>query len=575
MKGLGTALFISSILVVQTTADPFPVRSLDIPYEAGSPDGAFAVYHKDGVATRLYVRDVRTGAERVLVDADGRVTNPVWSTDSRLLAFTVTNPTTRVAELRVVAADGGQVRTVAATASAATWTIRNEVVFSKPNPAINGSDWLVAPADGTGTPKRIYAQNQDAVVAIAPDASAVVLNQRGQLVLDEVATGAERSVAGGIGIESAPTFSPDGKLLAFFSDRDGHWALHVTPLDKIPAAHPLKIANFDSQPLRSAAWWTNDGRLAVRATYDDDALYRVDLDPSAHVRAPAAPLKQDTTVVHDFVVRSPDGRRVAYQYSMGSKIGVGVAESDGSGERRVIERDRSGPAAGVQPLAWRSADELLLYDSIASPGGLYALNVSSGASTVVAALDLGDSDSAYVAASRELVYAAGSMMDEAGQLKIRSIASGKERTIATVGYLIGFAVSGDGRHVAYTRWTARPGANVPVEMKVMAIDGTPEKTLLAASPAFCLPAAWSPDGANLLYLDRGTIPRVIRIADGQSWPLFDAPGPTSWRSANVSWSADGVLLMPGHQARQEAQARVWEGVTYEAVSRLMGRGAGR
>jgi hypothetical protein len=36
-----------------------------------------------------------------------------------------------------------------------------------------------------------------------------------------------------------------------------------------------------------------------------------------------------------------------------------------------------------------------------------------------------------------------------------------------------------------------------------------------------------------------------------------------------------VLLIPGHQARQEAQARVWEGVTYEAVSRLVARGAGR
>jgi Tol biopolymer transport system component len=569
------ALFIVSVLAVQASADPFPMRLVDVPFEAGSPDGAWAVYHKDGVATRLYVRDVKTGAERLLVEADGRVTNPVWSTDGRQIAFTVTNPTTRVAELRVVSGGGGEPRTVAATASPAIWTTRNEVVFSRPNPAINGSDWLVAPADGTGTPKRIYVQNQDAVVAIAPDASAVILNQRGQLVLDEVATGAERSVAGGIGTESAPFFSPDGKLLAFSSDRDGRWSLYVTPVDKIPAAHPLKVANFDSQPLRSATWWTNDGRLAVRATYDDDALYRVDLDPAAHVKAPAAPLKQDTTVVHDFVVRSPDGRRLAYQYSRGSRIGIGVAGSDGSGERLVIDRDRSGPAAGVQPLAWRSADELLLYDAIASPPGLYALNVASGASTVVAALDLGNSDSAYVAATQELVYAIGSMMDEAGQLKVRSIVGGRERTIATVGYLIGFAVSADGRHVAYTRWTARPNANVPVEMKLMAIDGTPEKTLLSASPTFCLPAAWSPDGANLLYFDRGTIPRVIRVADGQSWPLFDAPGPTSWRSTNVSWSADGVLLIPGHQARQEAQARVWEGVTYEAVSRLMARGAGR
>jgi hypothetical protein len=435
---------------------------------------------------------------------------------------------------------------------------------------------MIVPADGSAAPKRFYAQNYDAVVAIAPDASAVILNQRGQLVLDEVATGAQRPVAGGVGQEAWPLFSPDGKLIAFSSDRDGRWALYVVPADKLPAAHPVKVANFDGPPQREVAWWTRDGRLAVRATYDDDAVYRVEMDAAGHAKAPAAALKQDTAVVHDFVTRSRDGRRVAFEYVKGLKVGIGVTGVDGAGERRFLEGDRISQAGGVQPLAWRSSNELLVYDAIRTPRGLYALDADSGAVKLVAPIDLGDSDSAYVPARQELVYSTGTALDEAGQLKARSVGDGKERTIATISYLMSFAVSGDGKHIAYTRWTARPmAANVPAELNLMSIDGKPEKTLLPAAAAYSLPAAFAPDGKSLLYYLRGATPRVISIEDGQSWPLFESAGPLAFRSVNVSWSSDGVLLMPGHQTRQEARARAWDGVTYEAVTRLMNRDSGR
>jgi dipeptidyl aminopeptidase/acylaminoacyl peptidase len=78
--------------------------------------------------------------------------------------------------------------------------------------------------------------------------------------------GASRQLTAGTGRDSAPRWSPDGRLLAFISDRSGSPQLHLLPLDG-GEAQQLTSLEFG---VGSPAWSPDGSRLAVLSAAGSD-----------------------------------------------------------------------------------------------------------------------------------------------------------------------------------------------------------------------------------------------------------------------------------------------------------------
>jgi hypothetical protein len=142
-----------------------------------------------------------------------------------------------------------------------------------------------------------------------------------------------------------------------------------------------------------------------------------------------------------------------------------------------------------------------------------------------------------------------------------------------------FQSSPDGRHIVYSGGlSARPARGAGPrgqpggEMRLMTIDGAPEKLLLTTPTGTPDPAAWSPDGKFLLYYVDST-PRVMNVQALESWALLDSPNQPGLYYNEATWAPNGsFVVMPGDGTRQEPRPLAWEGVSYEALTRLLVRG---
>jgi Tol biopolymer transport system component len=541
------------------------MHTLDATYESGSPDGALVVYHKDNVARRLYIRDVTAGNERLLVEPDGAVGNAVWSPDSRQLAFTVTPTAPRDTDVRVVTIATGAIRSLGASGAVVAWTARDEILFSRSTWS-GGRSWYLVAARG-GEPKMVWAGYRPGV--ITPDGRSLVFEAlSGRLLFHDLTNEVERTITAVTANETMPIVSPDGRLLAFASDRDGAWAFYVAPFDRLPMRNPVRIASLDARPDGQVAWWTRNGALVLRATYSGSHVYRLDMDgKSGRSTGSLQRLTRDASD-HESPVVSPNSQVIAYAWWRSeTATGIGLVDARGGAGRVLLER----PAAEPLPIGWRSPEEILLYDGRSTPHGLAALNVNSKTLLPLAPLEADRWDFAFVPQRQEVLYATGSGSAKGVVLKALSLPDGKERVVATIDYLLNLRVSQDGRHIAYVRWAA--GQQSPGEIRLMTIDGEPESLLLSESTAgrSSHVAAWSPDGRFLLYFDPNDAPRVMNVATAESWPLVEGNDQPDWSSYDeATWSPDGsFIVLPGDGTWKDAQLRVWDGVTYEAVVRIM------
>ncbi len=106
-----------------------------------------------------------------------------------------------------------------------------------------------------------------------------------------------------------------------------------------------------------------------------------------------------------------------------------------------------------------------------------------------------------------------------------------EQLTDAIGNVIDFAVSPDGRQIAYSALTNNDGQNATSDLWLMNADGTSAEMLLACVDAACSNPMWMPDGQRLLYERRnipvpGAAPGNPRLwwldaATGDTVPLFE------------------------------------------------------
>lgn len=562
-------------------AGPFRTRTLDTDVELASPDGRYAAYHKNEGEElgKLYLRDLRTNAERLLVDLDGAVNNLAWSPDGRQIAFNVQNAQKKIRDVRVVTVATGETRTLAARDYPAMWSAAGDLYLFRLDYPANSIEYLMVPAGGgEARPFLTWSIATGDFPVMTPDGKSLISAKSKRLLLVDLATRAERPITTGSAEEGRPILvSPDGRVVAFASNPDGKWGMYVAPLDQIPVRAPLRIGDVDPTAFARAAgqrqsWWLANGQLSlVSANYTGD-VFRVEMD-RATGRATSAPqrLTQDAPWNTGGVV-SPDGRQIAYSYFRGPKSGFAVMDADGLNERPLVD------LSGVLPLGWRAPGEILFYDFAAPKGQkpeITVYDLKTGAQKPLAQLT--GLYWKYVPARQEILHShPGGGGPRAGLvLRARSLVTGADRDVATIDNLAPwYSASPDGRYIAYT--VTAPGddtSRMECEVALMTIEGARDKVLVPKQRPCAIPNAWSPDGRFLLLTIAGEGARVLEVESTRSWPLHpdvktDLQNPAWPRWEANSWSPDGsFVLLTFSQRRVERIA--WEGVTYEAVVKLM------
>jgi Tol biopolymer transport system component len=559
-----------------SSAGPFPPQVVSSDWLLGSPDGKSVLFRKDRADTgRIYLRDLASGAERLIIDLPNMVGGLVWSPDSRQLAFNLQDSTEESQEIRIVTIASRESRTMGARGSVAAWTTSGELFILQVNLAVNTADWSLVSATG-GEPRKVIAASvsQGGLVRITPDARTIVITRSKRLVVVDLATGTERPITTNGAEETRPVLSPDGRLLAFASNPDGRWAIYVAPLDRIPVRTPLRIAYVDQPGLvlvryGLADWWTRDG-LAMSLGYADSNIYRVTMNRTTG-RAVDAPERLTHDSPHNTLPAvAPDGRHIAYYARSGSKGGIAVMDANGVSERPLIEQ------AGALPLAWRSPDEILFHNFATTAGqkpAITSLNIATGGQQAVAQVE--GLYWTYVPARQEILHFSpgGGNPRPGAVLKAYSVVNRVDRTVATIDYLSPVpSVSPDGRTIAYV---AFPGSvfTGSCELAAMSINGVRERVLRSQQQECMVPArgptAWSPDGKYLLLDGDKFRPHVMEVATGATWPLLgDSADGGDWMTGGFAPDGSSVLLT---RSANRAERLSWSGVTYEAVVKLMGR----
>lgn len=226
------------------------------------------------------------------------------------------------------------------------------------------------------TPERlVYELRAAADPALSPDGRSVayvlgtvkpgVRAGVSHLWLVDVASGSARQLTRAEARDSLPRFSPDGRALAFVSDRSGEYAIYLLPLD---GGEPRELARR-KRPIVDLAWSPDGTKLAFVRPWaaDDDPERASDAPPPVRVtrridykqdnRGYLGDLRHHVFVVdvatgeerrltslardHNFPRWSPDGRALAVQVPNRNGMGSQLAVIDVvSGEYELVGPER-------------------------------------------------------------------------------------------------------------------------------------------------------------------------------------------------------------------------------------------
>lgn len=153
---------------------------------------------------------------------------------------------------------------------------------------------------------------------LSPDGSRIVFELLGDLYTLDAKGGRARPIATGMPFDSQPAFSPDGKTIAFLSDRSGTENLWVADAS---GRDPRAVTRIEGDPILTSPAWSADGkRIFVsrfRPEYVAFELLSVDMATGKmHVLVPAGAAEAGSTVGAE---ASSDGRWLYYASQAGPK----------------------------------------------------------------------------------------------------------------------------------------------------------------------------------------------------------------------------------------------------------------
>jgi Tol biopolymer transport system component len=164
---------------------------------------------------------------------------------------------------------------------------------------------------------------------VSPDGKTIVFELLGDLYRMSIAGGQAQCIVCGLPFDSQPTYSPDGSMLAFVSDRSGNENLWVARSD---GTESRQLSMLDDNSVFISPAWSADQQSIYISRFKPDInafeLFRYGLDGSpgeqiTHAKAtPSTPKPYRTSALG--AAPSPDGRFLYYA----SKTGLGFDDDN-------------------------------------------------------------------------------------------------------------------------------------------------------------------------------------------------------------------------------------------------------
>ena len=236
--------------------------SMPVPYGAAgsvSPDGQWLAYtpnsrdfrtwkrYRGGLATDIWLFNLKTNESKKVTDWEGTDTDPMWHKDK--LYYLSDNGGENRLNIWRYDPDKDEHKQL-------THFTDNDVKFPAMGPADSGKgeivfqlgtriyllnlgnnkakavDIVVPGARETLRPKIVDASNFSQAGGISSTGKRVVAEARGDIWTAPVEHGAARQITNTSGVsERLPSWSPDGRWISYFSDQDGEYELYITQSD--------------------------------------------------------------------------------------------------------------------------------------------------------------------------------------------------------------------------------------------------------------------------------------------------------------------------------------------------------
>lgn len=255
---------------------------------------------------------LRTGELTKLTSHPAVDIEPKWSPDGRTLSFASDRDGTW--NVWTVAVDGGEAvrRTAGLELVHSTWW------------SPDGSRLAVATAVAQGN------------------------GYSGQIQILDLATGSMNRLTSGP-VDGAPCWSPDGKRIAFVSNRSGNWDLWSVGVDGGEATQLTTFAGFDHSPR-----WSPDGsRIAYHsASSGNGDIWILSVSESTTTR-----ITFSESFDH-FPTWSPDGRWLAFHSDRDGSFDIWAIPAEGGQAIQLT----SGPANDQRP-AWSPDGTAIAFNS--------------------------------------------------------------------------------------------------------------------------------------------------------------------------------------------------------------------
>ena len=299
----------------------------------------------------------------------------------------------------------------------------------------------------------------------------LIVSMRGELQAIDVVDGSVRTILPPGDFAKGVSRSPDGRLVAFWTNSGGQshlWVIGVDGRDRRELASDLSLGWPNAIDV-----WSSDSRfLATEVILDREQGRIIVVDV---VTGSARAVTPRGLVAHS-PLWSPDDRWIAFTEEASGMRSLAVIRTDGSGKRTI-----SGDVVGVAgPDTWSPDGTWIYFDASGTLGsegdhGVYRANVAGGFSQLVIGNGLA-LDAAYAPASSPdgtlIVFIVPRSDRQAFDLYIAdSDGSGSHRLLERATH---DGWSADGRYIL-TEWTP---ADQPGGLAVITPDGSDLQVLL-------------------------------------------------------------------------------------------------
>jgi TolB protein len=164
-----------------------------------------------------------------------------------------------------------------------------------------------------------------------------------------------------------PSLSPDGRLLAFASDRNGYWNLWLLDLETGATSQLTDNPEYEGAPS-----WSPDGVWLTYESFVQDNL-EIFIHSVADPTQAATQLTLEDSL-DSSPVWSPLGRQIAFVSNRGGEPEVWIADLDRTGADRLINISRSPETVESHP-AWSPDGTRLAWASLDPAAGLSGIRV--------------------------------------------------------------------------------------------------------------------------------------------------------------------------------------------------------